>query len=342
MKGFASDNYAGVHPAIMERLARVNVGHVPSYGEDPYTDAAVETLREHFGSDTHVRFVFNGTAANILCLDALATDYESVICADSAHINTDECGAPEKIARLKMNPIATPTGKLCAEAIAPVIDHFQGFEHGRQPRVVSISNVTELGTIYTPDELKELAEYVHSRGLLLHCDGARLANAAAALGVSLAALSSEAGVDALSLGGTKNGMMCGEAALWFGETAAMVRDTSFLLRKSSGMLGSKMRYISAQFSAMFEGDLWLECARHANKMAQRLIDGLPAGVELAYPSQANEIFAYLPQEIIAPLQEEFHFYTWDEPSGCVRWVVSWDTTEEEVDSLLKALHEVCS
>ncbi|MCL2403492.1 MAG: aminotransferase class I/II-fold pyridoxal phosphate-dependent enzyme [Coriobacteriia bacterium] len=343
MKSFASDNYAGAHPAVFEALIQANIQHVPSYGDDPYTDRALAALQAQFGADTHARLLFNGTSANILCLSALMKPWDGVIAAKMAHINTDECGAPERVAGIKVIPIDTDNGKLTVEAIAPAVEHLQGFEHARQPKVVSISNVAELGTLYSPEETKALADYAHSKGMYLHVDGARLANAAAAQGVSLAALTSEAGVDALSLGGTKNGMMYGDAALWFGEAAEVVKAGSFMLCKASSMLGSKMRFQAAQFCAMYEGELWLECARQANLMAKRLADGLPETCDVAFVDEvglANEVFAHLPKEIINPLQEEFHFYTWEAGAGdtdIVRWVTSWDTTEDEVDVLLAAI-----
>jgi len=346
MKSFASDNYAGTHPAIMSALIRANDDHVPSYGDDSYTKKAVSALQAQFGQDTHVRLLFNGTSANILCLSALMKPWDGVIAASTAHINTDECGAPERVAGIKVIGIDTDDGKLTVDAIAPVVEHLQGFEHARQPKVISISNVAELGTLYSVEETRALADYAHSKGIYLHVDGARLANAAAAQNVSLAALTSEAGVDALSLGGTKNGMMVGDAALWFGKAAEEVKNGSFMLCKASSMLSSKMRYLGAQFSEMYGTELWLHCATHANAMARRLADGLPGNCEIAFvrccEGLANEVFAYLPKAVIAPLQEKFHFYTWEEGSeesgvDCVRWVTSWDTTESEVDELLAGI-----
>jgi threonine aldolase len=335
-------------------VTHANLNHVPSYGEDTYTEDALAVLRRQFGEDTHARLLFNGTAANILCLSALMKPWDGVIAAKTAHINTDECGAPERVAGIKVIPIDSKDGKLTVEAIAPVVEHLQGFEHARQPKVISISNVAELGTLYTPEETRNLAEYAHSKNMYLHVDGARLANAAAALGVSLAALTSEAGVDTLSLGGTKNGMMYGDAALWFGKAAEEVKAGSFMLCKASSMLGSKMRFLSAQFSAMYGSELWLHCALRANAMAQRLADGLPDCCELAFVCDgqsrqggqlANEVFAHIPKDIVVPLQKEFHFYTWEvgkDDTDCVRWVTSWDSTEEEVDALLAALNILVS
>jgi len=357
VKSFASDNYAGVHPAILDAIAAANVDHVPSYGEDHYTERAMDALRQIFGSDMHARLCYNGTSANILCLSALMRPWDGVIAADTAHINTDECGAPERLAGIKVISVDAPDGKLTVDRLAPVVEHLQGFEHARQPRVISISNVAELGTLYTPAETAALADFAHSRDMYLHVDGARIANAAAAQGVSLAALTVDAGVDALSLGGTKNGMLYGDGALWFGKAASEVAASSFMLSKASAMMGSKLRFLSVQFEAMYGTELWLHCATHANAMARRLADGLPDGCEVAFVDDtrmlANEVFAWLPKEQLPALQEEFHFYTWEEgpavESGaphagydCVRWVCSWDTTEAEVDAFLDRLKESLS
>jgi len=341
VKGFASDNYAGAHPAILEAIARSNGDHVPSYGEDPYTEAAYDALKAQFGEDTHARLLYNGTSANILCLSALMKPWDGVIAAATAHINTDECGAPERVAGIKVIPVDTPDGKLTVEAIEPLVDHLQGFEHARQPKVISISNVAELSSVYTVEETRTLADFAHSKNMYLHVDGARIANAAAALDVTLAELTSEAGVDALSLGGTKNGMLYGDAALWFGKAAEEVKAGSFMLCKASAMLGSKLRFLGAQFAEMYGTDLWRLLATQANSMARRLVDGLPDSIEVAYTGRdqvANEVFAHLPKEVVAPLQKQFHFYTWEEGQGdtdCVRWVTSWDTTEVEVDALVE-------
>lgn len=343
MKGFASDNYAGVHPAILEAITRANVDHVPSYGEDPYTESAYSALRAQFGEDTHARLLYNGTSANILCLSALMKPWDGVIAASTAHINTDECGAPERVAGIKVIPVDTVDGKLTVEAVEPLVDHLQGFEHARQPRVISISNVAELSPVYTIEETRALADFAHSKNMYLHVDGARIANAAAALGVTLAELTSKAGVDALSLGGTKNGLLYGDAALWFGKAAEEVKAGSFMLCKASSMLGSKLRFLGVQFAEMYGTDLWYKCAGSANARARRLVEGLPGDFEIAYASReplANEVFAHLPKEIVKPLQDQFHFYTWEEgpaDTDCIRWVTSWDTTEKEVDALLEGI-----
>lgn len=338
-RGFGSDNHAAAHPAVLEAMAAVGAGHAHAYGDDDWTLAAVEVVRARLGGACDVAFVFNGTGANCVAFAALCRPWESVICAESAHINTDECGAPEHLAGIKLVPVATSDGKLTPELVRPHLTGF-GFEHSTQPRVISVSNVTELGTVYTPDELRALADLAHEHGMLLHIDGARLANAAASLGVSLAELTSGVGADALSLGGTKNGMVFGEAVVLFGE--ARVEHLAYA-RKQNGQLASKMRYLAAQFSAMYQGDLWLECATQANAMSARLAEGAAEkDIEIAFEPQANEIFAYLPAERVAPLAEEFGFYTWSETPDergmqLVRWVTSWDTQPEDVDALLAAL-----
>ncbi|MCL2654745.1 MAG: beta-eliminating lyase-related protein [Coriobacteriia bacterium] len=338
MKVFGSDNYSSVHPAVLEQLAQVNSGHAVAYGDDPVTAEAVEVLRRHVGPDTDIRFCFNGTGSNIVGLSALLAPWDAVVCAANAHINTDECGAAEHMAGIKLYPVLAPAdGKLTPELIAPVLDANLGFEHARQPKVVSISNATEFGTVYTPDELRALCDYAHSRGLLVHCDGARLANAAAALDVPIAAITSEVGLDALTFGGTKNALMGAEAVVIFN-----TRHHSGLwqTRKQNAQLASKMRFVAAQFTALYSGDLWRECAAGANAMAARFVAGLgQLGVTPVYSPDANEIFAVLPDAVRMPLIERFHFYPWDSIPGGVRWVCSWDTTADEVDDFLAALEE---
>ncbi len=337
-RGFGSDNHSGAHPDVILALSQVNEGHVPAYGDDVFTAKAVEVLRSHVGEDADVRFVFNGTGANVSALSALCRTFGSVICAETAHINVDECAAPEHIAGVKLVPVATPDGKLTADLVKPHLTGF-GFEHHAQPSVISISNATEFGTVYTPAELRALADLAHAHGMFLHVDGARLANAAVSLGVGLADITSKAGVDALSFGGTKNGMILGEAVVLFGEART---ETIPYIRKQSAQLASKSRFIAAQFMAMYEGDLWSRCASHANDMAARLAAGaaeLP-GVEITQSVDANEVFARLPRHLIEPLQERWRFYTWDEPSAEIRWVTSWDTTEADVDALLADAREL--
>jgi threonine aldolase len=337
VRGFGSDNHSGVHPEVLEAIAAANVGHAFAYGEDLWTARAIDVLQGHFGQDAQVAFTFNGTGTNIIALSALCRPWESVICAQTAHINVDECAAPEHIANVKLVPVATADGKLTPDLVRAHLTGF-GFEHHAQPRVVSVSNVAELGTVYSPFELRALADLAHAHDMALHVDGARIANAAAGLGVPLSALAGEAGVDALSLGGTKNGMLAGEAVVLFGE--ARSSDLPYI-RKQSAQLASKMRFVAAQFLAMFDGDLWLRCASHANAMAARLAAGAQgAGIEITQPVQANEVFALLPPEATPRLQERFKFYVWDESRNEVRWVASWDTTEDDVDELVQALSAI--
>lgn len=338
-RGFGSDNHAGVHPEVLAAIADANAGHAHAYGDDPWTAEAHAAIRKLVGDDAaQVALVWNGTGANVVGLATGARPWESVICATTAHINSDECGAPEHIANVKLVPVATTDGKLTPELVEPHLTGF-GFEHHAQPRIISVSQVSELGTLYTPDELRALADQAHCHGMLLHVDGARLANAAVGLGCSLAQITGEAGVDILSLGGTKNGMLAGEAVVLFGD--ALTDDLPYV-RKQSGQLASKMRFVAAQFSAMYGGDLWSRCAIQANAMATRLANGArDRGVELAHPTQANEVFALLPEQRVADLAARFHFYTWqraERPSHTiVRWVTSWDTTAEDVDALLAEL-----
>ncbi len=338
LRGFGSDNHAGAHPAVLDALVAANRGHAHAYGDDEWTARAGAVLRRHFGADCDVAFTFNGTGANCVALGAVCRPWDAVICPVTAHINCDEAGAPERLAGVKLVPVITPDGKLTPELVRPHLSAI-GFEHAAQPRVISVSNVSELGTVYTPAELRALADLAHDHGMLLHVDGARLANAAAALGCDLAAITVDAGVDVLSLGATKNGLAFGEAVVAFGD--ARTTDLVFI-RKQLAQLASKMRFVAAQFEALFGGELWIESARHANAMASRLAAGArAAGVALSQEPHANEVFALLPAERVASLQERFGFYTWAEDAvpGMheVRWVTAWDTTEADVDALIDAL-----
>jgi threonine aldolase len=338
-RGFASDNHAGAHPEVLEAIAAANDGHAVAYGDDDYTAAASRRLREHFGDQAEPFLVFNGTGANVLALQALARPYDAVICPETAHLNVDECGAPERVAGVKLLPVPTPDGKLTPELVAERITRV-GDQHASQPRVVSISEATELGTVYAPDQIRAIADLAHERGLLLHMDGARLANAAAALEVPLRDLTTDAEVDVLSFGATKNGLVVGDAVVFL--RAGLAQDFLFV-RKQSMQLASKMRFLAAQFDALLGGDLWWRNASHANRMAGRLAEALSAtdGVELAYPVEANGVFATLPAPAIERLRHalpsELPFYVWDEANGTVRLMCSWDTTEEDVDGLVDAL-----
>lgn len=337
-RSFASDNNAGVHPEILRAMTETNQGHVVGYGDDPHTRAALASFRQHFGNDAEVFIVFNGTAANCLSLQSLANPYHAIICAESAHINSDECGAPEKFTGCKLLPLATPDGKLTVEAASKAY-HGIGVEHHVQPRVISITQSTEMGTVYTPAEIKALADYAHEREMCLHLDGARIANAAASLGLNLRQATRDCGVDVLSFGGTKNGAMGAEAVVFF--RPELARD--FRFRRKQGMqLASKMRYLAAQFTALLSGDLWLSNAQHANRMAKLLeaaVSRIP-GVKLVYPVQANGVFAQVPREVIAKLQERYFFYVWDETASVVRWMCSWDTTEEDIHDFAGYLEEL--
>jgi threonine aldolase len=329
-RGFASDNYAGVLPEVLEAIAAANAGHAVSYGGDEWTARAEQRFREHFGEEARAALVFNGTGANVVALQALTRPYEAAICAAMAHLNVDECGAPERVAGLKLLAIDTPDGKLTPGLVAPRLVRF-GDEHAVQPRVVSITQSTELGTLYTQDEIAALADQAHERGMLLHVDGARLSNAAASLGVPLRAITTDAGVDAVSFGGTKNGLMLGEAVVFL--RPGLGAEVAFL-RKQSMQLASKMRFIAAQFDALLSDDLWSRTATHANAMARRLASavGVIAGVEITQRVQANAVFAVLPPGVAEALQERWRFYVWDEGTGEVRWMCSWDTTPEDVDA----------
>lgn len=336
-RGFASDNNAGVHPEILKAIGEVNGGHVVGYGDDPYTEKAIAELQSIFGKDAGIFFVFIGTAANVLGLSSVTDSYHAVICPDTAHIHVDECGAPEKFSGCKLLTCATSDGKLTVDLIAQHM-HGIGFEHHVQPRVVSITQATELGTVYRIEEIRAIADYAHAHDMLLHMDGARISNGAVSLECGLYEMTGGAGVDVLSFGGTKNGMMYGEAVIFFNK--ALCED--FKYRRKQGMqLASKMRYISAQFSAFLANDLWIKNARHANDMAQKLhaaVKDIP-GVEVTRQVESNAVFAIVPGEIIPELQEQFFFYVWDEDSSEVRWMCSFDTTEEDIADFASLLRE---
>ncbi len=336
-RSFASDNWSGVHPDVLAAIVEANVDHAPSYGYDSETARAVQLFKEHFGGDAEVFITFNGTGANVVGLQSLLRPFEAVICADSAHINVDECGAPERFLGSKLISVSTPDGKLTPE-LAEAAAGGVGDEHHVQPKVVSITQSTEVGTCYRIEEVEMLAAWAHRRGMWLHLDGARLSNAAAFLDVGLGAFGSAAGVDVLSYGGTKNGAMGGEAVVSF-----LPEDLSALryIRKQSMQLASKMRFISAQFTALLSDDLWKRNASHANEMARRLGEGVSAiaGVGLAYPVEANGVFVTLPPEVTEALQKRHPFYVWDEATGVVRWMASFDTSADDVDALVESVRE---
>jgi threonine aldolase len=328
--GFASDNQAAVHPQVLAAIAAANEGgHAAAYGADPWTARAQQRFREHFGPAARAFPVFNGTGANVLCLEALTHPWQAVVCARTAHLHVDECGAPERAGR-KLLAVDTPDGRLTPELVAPLLVRI-GDEHVVQPCLISITQSSELGTVYAPEAISELAEWAHAHGMLLHVDGARLCNAAAALGVPLRALTTDAGVDAVSFGGTKNGLMGAEAVVLLRDE---VGDGFKFRRKQAMQLASKMRYISAQLDALLAGDLWERSAAHANAMARRLaaaVRDLP-GVRVTQPVEANAVFAVLDPAVTERLQRSWPFYVWDEGTGEVRWMAAWDTAEEEVDA----------
>jgi threonine aldolase len=327
-RAFASDNWAGVHPEILSAIAAANVGHVPAYGADPYTREAIARIRAELGEDAEVFLVFSGTAANVLCLQSMVRSHQAVICAETAHVYTSECGAAEKHIGCKLLTSPSPNGKISIDGIRAHL-HDIGNEHHAQPRAVSITQATEYGTVYTPEEIRDIADFAHGNSLLLHMDGARVFNAAVHLEVPLRAITADAGVDALSFGGTKNGLMAGEAVIFFDQELAQ----DFEFRRMQGMqLASKMRFLGAQFSALFTDDLWRRSAGHANGMAQLLAEELASisGVKLTQRVQANEVFAILPREIVSALQQRWPFHIWNESTSEARLITSFDTEEADV------------
>jgi threonine aldolase len=330
-RGFGSDNHAGILPEVLSAIAAANEGHAPSYGHDELTAAVEARFREVFGEAARAFLVFNGTGANVVALRALLRPWEGVVCPETAHLNVDEGGAPETLAGIKLVAIPTPDGKLTPELVRPRLIRF-GDEHAVQPRVISISQSTEMGTLYTPDEVRALADLAHDEGLLLHVDGARLTNAAAALDVSLRALTTDVGVDAVSFGGTKAGLLVGEAVVLLRPGDAV--EAMPYLRKQSMQLASKMRFIAAQFEALLRDELWRRTAGHANAMAARLAEAVRdvPGVTITQDVQANAVFAILPAGMAERLRERWFFYTFDEATGAVRWMCSWDTTAADVDA----------
>ncbi len=336
---FASDNHAGAHPEVLDALAAANAGHADSYGADEWTTRLQELIADHFGSQARAYPVFNGTGANVLCLEVLGRPHEAVICTAAAHINVDECGAPERIAGMKLLTVAGEHGRLSPGDLSGW-EPRRGDEHHVQPRIVSVTQSTELGTVYAPERIAAITETAHELGMYVHVDGARIANAAAALDLPLAAFTTEVGVDAVSFGGTKNGLLFGEVAVFLGDAADEGRIP--FARKQLMQLASKMRFVSAQFEALLDGDLWLRSARHANGMAALLAEGVKAldGAEVVHPVEANGVFVRLPgpaiETLLTELPGEHPFYVWDEEEGVVRWMCSWDTTPGDVEALIVA------
>ncbi len=337
-KNFASDNHSGVHPEIMKAILESNNGYAHAYGDDPYTHKAIEKFKAHFGENIEVYFVLTGTAANILSLKSAAQSYNSVICAETAHINTDECGAPESFVGCKLIGLPTEDGKLTAKQLEETVS-FSREQHFSQPKAISISQPTERGTVYTPDEIKAIADFAHRHDLYLHMDGARLCNAAAALNLSLKDITASVGVDVLSFGGTKNGMMFGEAVVFFNKTLA---SNLKYIRKQAGQLISKMRYLSVQFDTLLSKNLWLANAKNANKMAKLLAEKLSAipQIRITEKVEANSVFAIFPPHCIAEIQDRFYFHVWDEKISEVRLMTSFDTSADDVTEFVNLVKKV--
>jgi threonine aldolase len=336
-RSFASDNNAGVHPEILEAITRANHGHVVAYGDDPYTRSAVKKFEEHFGPDIAVFFTFNGTGANVLSLQAVTQSFQSVLCSDYAHINCDECGAPEKHTGCKLIPLPHQDGKITLDSVRQAY-HGIGDQHHSQPRVISITQSTEMGTVYQPEEIQALARFAHEHGMFLHVDGARIANAAASLGQTLRQATRDLGVDVLSFGGTKNGILGGEAVVFF--QRELGRDFLYL-RKQGMQLASKMRFIAVQFEALLTNDLWRRSAEHANRMARLLekeISGIPE-VKVVWKVESNGVFAQIPRDSIEKIKQHYFFYMWIEEESIVRWMCSFDTTEDDIHKFAKVVAE---
>jgi len=333
LKSFASDNYSGVHPQILKALMEVNNHHAPAYGADAITEAAILKLKEHFGQEREIFFVFNGTAANVLGLASVTESYNSIICADSSHLYLDECGAPEFFTRAKLTTIKTQDGKLNPDLVSPYLIGFNN-QHNSQPKVISIANSTEWGTVYKPDEIQALADLAHKYDMLLHLDGARLANAAASLDLSLSEISFDLGVDLLSFGGTKNGLLLGEAIIFKNSSLA----EGFKYRRKQGMqLASKMRFISAQFLELLSDNLFLKNAQQANKMAKLLaekIENIP-NLEIVQKVEANGVFVKISPSLATKLLTKHSFYMWNEAESIARWMCSFDTEEADVEDFVR-------
>jgi threonine aldolase len=337
-RGFASDNNSGAHPAVLQAMIDANSGHEIGYGDDYFTAKAVDTIKKHFGQEVEAFLVFNGTGANVLSLNNLTESFNSIICAKTSHINEDECGAPQKFTGCKLLTVETEDGKLTVEEVNKHI-YGIGFEHHSQPKVISITQVTEMGTVYTVDEIKKLSDFAHEKNMYLHMDGARLANAAVNLNLGFKEFTADAGVDVLSFGLTKNGAINAEAVIFFDTKLA---ENFKYYRKQGMQLGSKMRFMAVQFETLLSGSIWKENASHANRMAKLLeekISEIPQ-IKITQKVEANGIFAIVPPEIIPRLQEEFFFYMWDEHNSEVRWMTSFDTTEEDVEQFVGLVNKL--
>lgn len=336
-RGFGSDNHSGISPEVIEAIAQANSDHALAYGDDEYTQRLEGLFKESFGEQARVYLVFNGTGANVLSIDAMCRSHEAVVCAETAHINVDECGAPQRVVGCRLLTVDTPDGKLTPALVKTRLHGF-GFEHHSQPKAISISQPTELGTLYTLEEIKALADLAHSYKMYLHVDGARLANAAVALGCRFKEMTTDLGVDALSFGGTKNGLLMGESCVLLNPKLDV--DMKYR-RKQMTQLASKMRFMAAQMICYLESGIWRRNAEHSNRMAQLLRSEVEKveGVRIMYPVQVNSVFAQLPTDVWHRLQERYFFYDWDEAADVVRWMCSFDTTEEDIHSFVNALKE---
>ncbi len=333
--GFASDNTAGVHPLIMDEIRSANNGHTIGYGYDRFTEEAMALFKEQLGPETETFFVFTGTAANVLSLSGVTRSWNSVITASTAHLEQDECGAPEKFTGCKVLTVDSADGKISPGSVEKHMHGFD-FEHHSQPKVISITQSTEMGTVYTQEEIKEIADFAHRHGLLLHMDGARIANAAVSLDLSFKTFTTDAGVDILSFGGTKNGMMFGEAVCFL--KSGLSGDFKYI-RKQSMQLASKMRFISAQYIAYFRDDLWKKCASHSNTMASVLAEKISSvkGITITQPVQANGVFVIMPPQVAEKVCRKYFFYPWNEKTSEYRIMTGWDTSEEDIGGLVKIL-----
>lgn len=339
-RGFGSDNHSGISPEVLQAIANANVEHALAYGDDEYCARVEKLFKEHFGPQTKAYFVFNGTGANVLNIDIMCRSHHAVVCADSAHINVDECGAPQRIVGCKLLTVPTPDGKLTPELVKTQLHGF-GFEHHSQPKAISIAQSTELGTLYTLDEIRALTNLAHEYNMYLHMDGARLANAAVALNCTFKEMTTDCGVDCLSFGGTKNGLMMGESVVLLNP---LLDDDVKYRRKQMSQLCSKMRFVAVQFEAYLQGDLWRRNAEHSNRMAKLLYEGLKdvPQVKVMYPVQVNSVFAQLPHDAWHQLLNDYFFYDWDESNDVVRWMCSFDTTEEDITHFVDAIKKVVS
>ena len=334
-RGFGSDNHSGFSPEVIDALVRANDRHALAYGDDEVTERLRVLIKDTFGPQASIYLVFNGTGANVLSIDAMCRSYEAVVCAETAHINVDECGAPQRVVGCRLLTVDTPDGKLTPALVKTRLHGF-GFEHHSQPKAISISQPTELGTLYTLDEIRALADLAHSYNMYLHIDGARLANAAVALGCSFKEMTTDQGVDVLSFGGTKNGLIMGESCVIL--NPALDNDMLYR-RKQMTQLGSKMRFMAAQMECYIESGMWRRNAEHSNRMAQLLYNELRdvPTVRVMYPVQVNSVFVQLPREVWTSLQEDYFFYDWDEDANVVRWMCSFDTTEDDIHRFVSAL-----